>query len=99
MTIFRGSRYRFGKVIQALDETGEANQIYELRRTTVDPPEGSIPYTTQAGDTFESLAAKRFGDGNKWYVLADMNPQIFFPLDLEPGTLIYLPPRSYAATV
>jgi nucleoid-associated protein YgaU len=97
MPLFQGSRYRFGRVIQIIDANLDVNRVHELRQTSVEPPEGSVPYTVQAGDTFESLAAKRYGDGNKWYIIADVNPQVFFPLDLEAGEVIYIPPRSYAA--
>jgi nucleoid-associated protein YgaU len=97
MGLFRGSRYRFSQVIQIIDADREVSKVYEVRQTTLDPPEGSLSYTTQAGDTFESLASRKYGDGNKWYVLADVNPHIVFPLDLEAGQLIYIPPRSYVA--
>jgi nucleoid-associated protein YgaU len=98
MAIFKGSRYRLSDTIQTEDADRNVESVYVLRDTTVTPPEGSQPYTTKAGDTFEKIAYKRYGDGNKWYVLADMNPQVFFPLNLEPGTLIYLPPRTVVAT-
>jgi nucleoid-associated protein YgaU len=45
----------------------------------------------------ESLAYRRYGDANKWYVIADANPEIFFPLDLEAGNVIRIPPKTVAA--
>jgi len=99
MGIYQGSRYRFSDIIQSSDADGESNGVYELRPTTTDIPDGSVPYTVQAKDTFESLAHKYYGDGNKWYVIADANPNIFWSLDLTQGELIYIPPKSYAAVV
>lgn len=96
MTIFYGSRYRLTIPIQIQDSDGEYNSVFPLRKTTIDPPTGSKRYTTQAQDTFESLAFRFYSDANKWYILADANPQIFWPLDLESGVEIIVPPRSYA---
>ncbi len=97
MSIFKGSRYRFGDVYQAQDADLDFNNVHVIRKTTAVRPDGTRPYTTRARDTFESLADREYGDANKWYVLADMNPAIFWPLDLEPGTLIQIPPKSFAS--
>lgn len=99
MGLFRGSRYRFSETIQVYDSDGNVNGVYVLRETRMIVPDGSLPYTIQARDTLESLAFKHYGDSNKWYVIADANPQVFWPLDLDTGTLIYIPPRSYAAVI
>lgn len=99
MSIFKGSRYRFGNLIQVIDGTGSVQAIHTMRVTTVDPPKGSRTYVVEAGDTFEKIAYKEYSDANKWYILADVNPQIFWPLDLRSGDEIYIPPKSYAALV
>lgn len=99
MSIFKGSRYRFGNLIQITDNDGNVQAIHMMRTTTVDPPKGSRTYITEAGDTFENIAYREYSDANKWYVLADVNPHIFWPLDLQPGNEIYIPPKSYAALV
>lgn len=96
MPIFSGSRYRVLDPIQVEDANGNIESYHQLRPTTFDPPIGSKRYTTQAGDTFEKLAFQRYGDANKWYILADANPQIFWPLDLESGVEVIIPPKSYA---
>ncbi|MHA2429061.1 MAG: hypothetical protein ACXADB_13660 [Candidatus Hermodarchaeia archaeon] len=99
MPIFKGSRYRFSSIIQVDDSDGNTNGVYVLRSTTEDVPDGSIPHQVSAKDTFESLAFKKYSDANKWYVVADVNPQVFFPLDLTPGEVIYLPPNSYTVAI
>lgn len=96
MSIFYGSRYRLDSTIQVTDSDGNVNSVFKLRKTTVEPPIGSKRYTTQAGDTMEGLAFRFYTDANKWYILADANPQIFWPLDLESGVEIIVPPKSYA---
>lgn len=97
MSLFKGSRYRFGDVIQTTDAQRDVNRVHVLRKTSVAEPSGSRTYTTLAGDTLEVIAEREYGDANKWYVLADVNPQIFWPLDLESGTVIIIPPSSFAA--
>lgn len=99
MTLFRGSRYRRVGSIQIMDADRNVESVFQIRRTSLDIPIGSRPYVTQAGDTLESIAYREYSDGNKWYVLADVNPQIFWPLDLQSGVRIMVPPRSYAELV
>jgi len=95
MTIFSGSRYRIEKPIQV--QTAEGTSIcHKLRKTTVEPPLGSKRYTTKAGDTLESLAFERYGNANKWYIIADVNPHVFWMFDLMAGQDIIIPPKSYA---
>ena len=48
-------------------------------------------YTVKINDTVESLASELFGDASLWWRIADVNPQIKFPLDLEPGMVIRIP--------
>jgi len=97
MTVFGNSRYRFGNTQQIMDKNGDVNAVHMLRDTTQDPVRGSKVYQLGAPDTLEFLAFKRYGDANKWYILADSNPQVFFPLDAVPGNEIVVPPKSVAA--
>lgn len=99
MAIFRGSRYRQAGTIQVADKDGQVENYLGLRETTDKTPLGSTQYLTEAGDTFETLAAREYGNAEKWYVLADVNTHIFWPLDLEAGTPIAIPPKSYAELV
>ncbi len=97
MTLFANSRFRFADRIQIEDKNGEVNSVQVLRITTSDIPDNTSSFTTGAGDTFEKLADRFYQDASKWYVLADANPEIFYPLDLTAGTVIKVPPRSFAA--
>jgi len=99
MTIFGGSRYRNVEKTRVVFEDGETAAMYVPRTTTVVPPEGLEGHLVKAGETFESMAFELFGDANKWYVLADFNPHIFFPLDLKVGDRIVRPTKAYAAQV
>lgn len=48
-------------------------------------------YTVKSGETLESIAAKLYGDPTQFWRIADINPQIRFPLDLESGMVIRIP--------
>lgn len=48
-------------------------------------------YTVSSGETLESIASKIYGDPTQFWRIADINPQIKFPIDLTPGTVIRIP--------
>ena len=48
-------------------------------------------YTVRAGDTLESISARMFGTTDRYWEIADLNPQIKFPLDLTVGSTLRLP--------
>lgn len=48
-------------------------------------------YTIKSGDTLENLALSIFGDTKRAWEIADINPQIKFPLDLRVGAGLRLP--------
>jgi len=48
-------------------------------------------YTVREGETLESIATRTLGNPLRYWELADLNPQIKFPLDLEVGTVLRLP--------
>jgi nucleoid-associated protein YgaU len=43
------------------------------------------------GETIEVLAHRLYGDPSQWWRIADVNPQVSFPLDISPGMEIRLP--------
>lgn len=59
-------------------------------------PKGSrtsryVTFQVRAGDTLENIAARYLGDPNRYWEIADINPQIKFPLDLTVGMVLRLP--------
>jgi nucleoid-associated protein YgaU len=48
-------------------------------------------YSVKVEDTLEGLATQIYGDPSLWWRIADLNPQIRFPLDLKPGMVIRIP--------
>jgi hypothetical protein len=54
-----------------------------------DPP----PASTRAKVTsyMHLYAQDRYGDAEKWWLIADANPQIRYPLDIRVGQRVFLP--------
>ncbi len=61
------------------------------RFTSWDRPENSFDHVALAGDTMATLADKYYGDEGKWWIIADFNPSILYPLDLVAGDVLVIP--------
>lgn len=48
-------------------------------------------YTVREGDTLETISARLFGTTERYWEIADLNPQIKFPLDLRTGDTLRIP--------
>jgi nucleoid-associated protein YgaU len=48
-------------------------------------------YVCRQGDTLESIATRYLGDPLRYWEIADINPQVKFPLDLAVGKVLRLP--------
>jgi prophage DNA circulation protein len=51
----------------------------------------AITYTCRSFDRLETIAARQLGDESRYWEIADLNPQIKFPLDITIGTVLRLP--------
>jgi len=72
------SRYTLDSSGQTASRSGKQSTRYTL-------------YTVRDGDTLERIASRRFGTTERYWEIADLNPQIKFPIDLEVGDVIRLP--------
>lgn len=48
-------------------------------------------YTVRGGDTLESISNRLLGSPLRYWELADLNPQIKFPMDIKVGSVIRIP--------
>ena len=48
-------------------------------------------YVVRDGESFESLAARIYNDGKRYWEIANINPHIEFPDYIPVGTVIRLP--------
>lgn len=54
-----------------------------------DPPDTT--YMANVTDTFPLLGKRLFNDSERWWVLAEANPQVRHPLDLKAADVLYIP--------
>ena len=88
--IHRGSRYTDAAYVRVLTREGEARAIYRPRRGAPETYDFRW-YVAKAGDRLDKLAADAYGDPTKWWVIADANPEVFYPDDLNPGDYLRIP--------
>jgi nucleoid-associated protein YgaU len=61
------------------------------------PPTGPVNfayYTVVAGDRFDTISFKVYGDPGFWWKIANANPEIFYPDYLVTGAIIRIPTSS-----
>lgn len=62
------------------------------RMTTEPDPTGeTMLYYAVEEETMQFLGHKVFNDPRRWTEIADLNPQVWYPLDLKMGTPLVLP--------
>ena len=87
--IFEGSRYSTSKVTPVPDAKG----VYHA---TIYPrsPLASLRYQAYRvvfGDRMDTIAAVALGDAELWWQVAQLNPELLYPNDLVPGSIIRIP--------
>jgi nucleoid-associated protein YgaU len=88
--IFEGSRYDREPVVRAPTAEGVSYPtIYP--RFVPNPLFLASTYRTVTGDRLDVLAGQAYGNSELWWVLARANPDVFYPEDIAPGTLILVP--------
>ena len=93
MTISSSSRYTQGSQqwVTTTSPTGRGNkQTLYLNTMTI----LRSPYTValvRETDDMTKYAYAAYQDPKRWWVIADANPQVFYPLDARPGQGIRVP--------
>jgi len=101
MPINSRSRYFRVQTTQIVDENGERTEVYDLGQTTVLPedlPLNTDWYAVKVGEDFESISENAYfeiGGHELWWVLAMVNPDIIYPLDLKVGDQVLVPPSQW----
>lgn len=101
MSVYTFSRYRTGTKL-ALDMTRNGQRqnipfIYTRRELSKDS-EVALIHQVQEGETLDQLAFKYGHDSKLWWVIAEMNNMIGFPLFLARGTQIKIPTSTVFRT-
>lgn len=90
MTIYANSRYANQpvKILPNADGTYSPTVF----RSAVGLPPTFLHVEFRMGDRFDSLAYHYYGDSTLYWLIADANPEIFFPGGLvAPRTIIRIP--------
>lgn len=58
-------------------------------------------YTTTAGENLTTIAHKAYGDSKLWWVIYQVNPELYSPFELElsPGTVLLIPDAESLETI
>lgn len=90
MSIAADSRYVFGdyETVQ-VSPTAFDVAVFSGNVVITDVPISF--YMSVQGDRFDKLAARYFGDGTKWWVIADLNQEVRWPGDIPAGSVIRIP--------
>jgi hypothetical protein len=84
------SRYASGEVLW-VNTTSRGNKQTVYLNTVVVLV---VPYTValvKETDSQPVYAYQTYRDANRWWTIADVNPQVFYPLDLIPGESMRIP--------
>lgn len=83
------SRYHKQATVEVKTRDGRAVQALKLRKL---PPEGGRPHAVQQHDRLDVLAQQNYGDGTKFWHIADANSELEAnDLVAEPGATVNLP--------
>lgn len=96
MTIAADSRYIYGdyETVIVASESPTAPPTYNVAvyaGAVVVKNVAISYYIAVDGDRYDKLALRIFGDPTKWWVLADMNPEVTWPGSIPAGTTIRIP--------
>lgn len=88
MTIFVGSRYANQPVLRVKGSDGITRPT--VYRAPQQQAQRFLHYQVVFGDRFDLLAYRYYGDPTLWWLIADANPEVFYP-DLVTGSVIRIP--------
>ena len=90
--IFTNSRYVNSPVLLVEGSDGVSRPT--VYRNSVGLPNSFLHYQVVYGDRMDLLAFRFFGDPTLWWVIADANPEVFYPDALIMGSIVRIPQAS-----
>lgn len=91
MTIFVGSRYENDPVDRVLTASGEyVPTVYHQRMPSVQVFGFSL-HTCGFGERLDYLAAQYYEDPELSWIIANANPELFYPEMIPTGTVLRVP--------
>lgn len=90
MSVSADSRYATGGFVRvSLPDGTQSRALWPSRVKTAGIQYKN--YTVKAGDRLDLIALREYQDPSKWWMIADMNPDIMWPHDLIDGSVIRIP--------
>ena len=87
--IVLGSRYQDEAIIATPLPTGEVRQ--SVFRTSTLNETGNRYHVWRSSDRPDQVSEKFLGNGDQWWRIMDLNPEVLDPFNIEPGTLLTIP--------
>jgi hypothetical protein len=84
------ARYAEGEVLWVTTASRGAKQTLYLNTVTVLLGTYTAAFMRE-GDNLTLVAHSAYKDPGRWWAVADANPQVFYPLDIIPGTSVRVP--------
>jgi len=91
VSILPQSRYsaQGATVVRLPNSSGTYNLT--VLRTVPSSVSGYTLYTWQAGNRPDLVASQLLGNPQLWWAIFDINPEIIYPLNIPPGTVVRIP--------
>jgi nucleoid-associated protein YgaU len=90
--IFKGSRYQSTGVYQAVDALGRTVTALKIRY--IPPTPAGYLHTFTNDERLDLLAFKFYGNPEKFWLIADANPDMDPEDLLQPGRQLLIPPNE-----
>lgn len=90
MTIYVGSRYEDDPVYRVLVDGQYVPTVYHEPPPFVQTFDYGL-HIASHGTRLDSLAQEYFGDPELGWVIANANPEVFYPDDIPVGTVLRIP--------
>lgn len=89
--IYEGSRYENEQVLRVEDSAGLYHPAIYVRPNIDAQIFVYLTYVVQEGDRPDTIAFNFYDDSEMWWAIARANPEVFYPDDLTPGTVLRIP--------
>ena len=83
------SRYSQGTLTRVSNASGVYN-VTSYRSTPAATSQYTL-YTWKPFDRPDSVAATKLGDPTLWWAIFDYNPEVIYPFNVPPGTVLRIP--------
>jgi nucleoid-associated protein YgaU len=92
--IIRGSRYENASILRVTTADGSTQFAIYPTRMLLTEQVTFVQRTVVAGDRLDTLAHRYYQNSLLWWIIARANPEILYPDDIPPGTILRIPDAS-----